>query len=250
MSESPASAVSSLHQAEKLASAASDAVQETWRKRKPVTNTQVTPDQLREGIDQFFQIAGAIRTSDDDAPYAINNEDVTQIGDYGLSLIQDMAAWAGQMELEAQRRQLDNSALGIAAWIIANKGEIRTAHSIVNAIAELANSTRDPEILASYAKFTGDVIDSCANIITRDLEKTDPLRPWRLLQFNRAIMATRSYRPELMRQAYDAFVQALPEEAPGFFREGMNEMERLGYPEHVREVVQEYFDEWTRRAMN
>lgn len=246
MSDSPAS----LEQAQQLASHASDSVQETWRQRKPATNTQVTPDQIREGIDQFFQIARAVNTSDNDAPYAINNEDVIQIGDYGLTLIQDMAAWADQMDLQEQRRQLDNSTLGIAAWIIANKGEIRTAHSIVNAIAELANSTQDPEILASYAKFTGDVIDFCANIITQDLEKTDPLRPWRLLQFNRAIMATRSHDTDLLRRVYDEFVKALPEEAPGFFREGMNEMERLGYPDHVREVVQEYFDEWTRKTMN
>jgi len=246
MPDSPAS----LEQAGKLASAACDVVQQTWQQRKPATNTQVTPEQLREGIDQFFQIAGAINTRDDDAPWAINNDDVTQIGDYGLSLIQDMAAWAEQMGLEEQRRQLDNSTLGIAAWIVANKGQIRTAHSIVNAIAELANSTQDPEILASYAKFTGDVIHACANIITQDLEKTDPLRPWRLLQFNRAIMATRSHDVDLMRAACDEFVQALPDEAPGFFREGMNEMERLGYPQHVREVMQEYFDQWTRKTMN
>jgi len=32
----------------------------------------------------------------------------------------------------------------------------------------------------------------------------------------------------------------LPQEAASFFREGMEEMDALDYPPHVREVIEEY----------
>jgi uncharacterized protein YigA (DUF484 family) len=50
----------------------------------------------------------------------------------------------------------------------------------------------------------------------------------------------------MMEHAFDTLIQYLPEEAPEFFRQGMEQMEALNYPQQVREVVERYNDEWGR----
>jgi hypothetical protein len=60
----------------------------------------------------------------------------------------------------------------------------------------------------------------------------------------RAIVATRSHQPALMEAAFDALLEALPGDAPGFFREGMEQMDALDYPPAVRAVMQRYYDAW------
>jgi hypothetical protein len=47
-----------------------------------------------------------------------------------------------------------------------------------------------------------------------------------------------------MEEAFEALAEHLPEEAPGFFREGMGQMDALGYPQRVRIIMQRYYDQW------
>jgi hypothetical protein len=63
---------------------------------------------------------------------------------------------------------------------------------------------------------------------------------WRVLVINRAIVATRSQQPMLMKAAFDALIEHLPEEAPRFFNEGMGQMDALDYPDQVRAVIERY----------
>ena len=96
----------------------------------------------------------------------------------------------------------------------------------------------------------GAICGACSPAIKSDLEKANPGRPWRLLHLNRGIAATRSLRLELMEKAFEQLLKYLPEEAEAFFREGMSEMERLNYPGEVRDLMQRYFDRYTRPRMN
>ena len=56
-------------------------------------------------------------------------------------------------------------------------------------------------------------------------------------------MQLSSANPDTMEKAFQSLISD-PKDAPNFFREGMSEMERLGYPDHVREVMQRYNDQW------
>jgi hypothetical protein len=100
------------------------------------------------------------------------------------------------------------------------------------------------------AEFMGHAIRAASALIKQDLEKNNPGRPWRLLHLNRGIVATRSHNPALMEEVFEELVRELPEEAPGFFAEGMQQMEALNYPPHVRKVMGRYFAKWTRPRMH
>jgi len=90
-----------------------------------------------------------------------------------------------------------------------------------------------------------EVVDATADIIRQDLEKTNPGRPWRVLQVNRAIVATRTHQPDVMDTAFESLAANLPEDAQRFFSEGMEQMDLLNYPPHVREVMDRYYRKWS-----
>ena len=62
---------------------------------------------------------------------------------------------------------------------------------------------------------------------------------------NRAIVATRTHQPDVMEEAFTVLVRHLPEDAPGFFNQGMEQMDLLNYPPHVREVMERYYTKWS-----
>ncbi|MGB5455305.1 MAG: hypothetical protein WBO18_04930, partial [Gammaproteobacteria bacterium] len=80
--------------------------------------------------------------------------------------------------------------------------------------------------------------------IRQDLDQSNPMRPWRIINLNYGIVATRSHDPALMDQAFSKLVENLPQDARAFFREGMQQMDIVGYPEEVREVVERYERMW------
>lgn len=220
-----------------------------YRSRKPRATDQVTPEQLNEALAQLFAIMTKLdREEGESGP--ILSDDVTQLGDYGLSLLTDLVAWAAQLELKAERQEVEKLALAVADWVIRHEGKIRTLEPVVNALALTANTLQDTAALGKLAGFMGRVVGAVDDVIKQDLEKSNPGRPWRVLQLNRGIVATRSHNPALMEPAFDDLVTHLPEDAGVFFTEGMRQMEALDYPAPVREVMARYHQAYAQRALH
>jgi hypothetical protein len=228
---------------------AADSILETYAARAPGATSQVVPSQLDEGIARFLRMARQIAETGT-GPARMEESDVSQLGDYGLTLLADLAAWAGQLELPAAKHELGTVMISVADWIIHHGGELRTLPALVDALAQYANRSRDANELATLVRFMGEIIDATAESIKQDLEKTNPGRPWRILHLNRGIVATRTHDPALMVETFDDLIAHLPEEAPRFFTEGMEQMVALDYPEHVCEVMRRYFDSFTRPRMH
>lgn len=224
-------------------------INDAYEARRPAQSNQVTPGQLTQAIDQFMTIIERVdREEGKIGPMA--KDDATQLGDYGMTLIADLSAWAGQLNLPVPRQDLEIVTLAAADWIVRHDGQIRTLEPVVNALANLANRLHDPASLEPLIAMMGRVAQATANLIKQDLEKNNPGRPWRVLHLNRGIVATRTHNATLMEQVFDDLVRYLPEDAAAFFAEGMQQMEELDYPQHVRQVMNRYFDRWTRPRMH
>ncbi|MHB8551767.1 MAG: hypothetical protein ACYDB8_12510 [Acidiferrobacterales bacterium] len=140
--------------------------------------------------------------------------------------------------------------LTIADWTIRHHGHLRSLEPVVNALADAANRTTETGDLERMARFMGEVIHASDSFIQQDMEKTNPGRPWRLLHLNRGIVATRSHNLALMGEVFDELVSALPEEASGFFEQGMQQMEALDYPAPVRKLMARYHSAWSRPMLH
>jgi hypothetical protein len=170
--------------------------------------------------------------------------DIRTLGDHGIDLLSRLAVLAGRLRLPQRSRSIEELALPLACWIARRGGELGFLGPVVNGAASVANSLSGPTELGQlYGQLT-EIVNAVSPRISQDTASTDPTRPWRVLLLNRAIVATRSHEPILMEEAFESLVEHLPDEAPGFFREGMEQMDALGYPPRVRALMRRYYDQW------
>jgi hypothetical protein len=183
--------------------------------------------------------------ADKEALTSLSDEDVTSIGEHGLSFINECSEWADELDLPEVKLQFESISYPLALWIARHNGEIRTLEPIVNTLAAISNQTFDPVDLELIAAHTGLIIDATSPVIKQDLNRKDPGRPWRILNLNYGITATRSHNPDLMEESFETLVHNIPDDAYEFFHEGMEQMEALNYPDHVRHVMQKFYTEWS-----
>jgi hypothetical protein len=80
-----------------------------------------------------------------------------------------------------------------------------------------------------------------------DLERSNPQRPWRLLNLNFAITAIRTGEAELMRFAFDTLNSHLPDEREGFYAEASAlASQQPGFPPATRGLIDAELACWTR----
>lgn len=161
--------------------------------------------------------------------------EVEALGNFGLQLLNDLSELANEAEMPECARQLENLCLPLGVWIARQDAEIRQLAPVVNALAWYANQTQSPEDMRELYGLASEIMDAVSPAIIEGAG--GPLHPWRLLVINRAIIATRTLTPELMEPAFTSVVEQMPDDAARFFEEGMQQMDRVGYPQPVREVM-------------
>jgi len=216
----------------------------------PVAKDVNDPSTLVEAFRQLLNVMARIE-SDAQADRMSNSADITEIGEYALRLQETLAAMAATAGLDDRQEALALVSINIALWVADHGGRIDTLEPVVDALALLANSLRDPADLEALSHVISRIVAAVSPLISQDLEKLNPGRPWRVLLLNQSIIATRSHNPELMEQAFAMLTGKLPEDAARFFTEGMQQMEALNYPEPVRRVMEKYHRQWTlNRALH
>jgi len=228
-----------------LHAAIADHISEITAQTAGDSTTEETPEQLLAGMEQAIDV---MERADADAAVkqgeaVLSDEEITEIGDFALGLLE---AIVDRVETASgrQERDLVRLAIPISLWVARRGGHISKLELVVNSLAAWANELHDTLQIAELVRVIREIIDAASDEIRKDLEQTNPMRPWRILNLNYGIVATRSHDPALMDEAFAVLVENLPQEARAFFREGMQQMDIVGYPEEVREVVEKYDRMW------
>ena len=166
---------------------------------------------------------------------------LTELTELTIELLGELATLASDVGLDQAHRDALLLPAEFALWAARRGANIHSLGPVVDALARLANSTREPVRLAQLFQQIGQLMDAVAPAARSRDGAGRASSPWRALLMNRAIVATRSLDPGLMAQAFDTLVEQLPEDAPGFFAEGMNQLDIIGYPPQVREVMTRYY---------
>jgi len=172
-------------------------------------------------------------------------DDITSIGDHGMKLIAECADWATQLERNEARMQFESISYPLALWVARHGGKIETLDTVVNGLAAISNQSYDADDLEVITAHTGQIIHAANATLTQDRDRSNPQRPWRILHLNYGITATRTHNTSLMEESFETLVHNIPDDADDFFREGMEQMEALDYPIHVRAVMEKYFTQWS-----
>ena len=220
---------------------ASERLCTAWDQLKgPVYGVETEPREVAAALHQLF----AVLSRWEDVEESLDVPDLERLTDYGLGLVQELAATAALLDMGRLGQEIELQAYPFAVWAARRGVPLRVLDPVVNAVALLANNASEPEDLERLFKGISEIAEAVDPGIRGDLEASGQGRPWRLLLLNRAIIATRTHQPEIMEAAFAAVVQYLPDDASRFFAEGMEQMELLDYPSHVRQVMQRYYDRW------
>jgi len=193
-------------------------------------------------LEEFFNIAASINLRANENKM-IEAPEATEISDYGFVLLLKLIDLMERLDLPHKRKEIEQISLVFARWTISYNGTINYLEPVVNAIAQLANLMHEKEALLALSDLIAGIVDHCSAELKKDQDDDEELRPWRLLHINRGIVATRTHDLDIMKQAFDEFLIYLPQEATGFFAEGMKEMDALDYPPHVRRVMEFYYNQ-------
>ena len=180
----------------------------------------------------------------------LSRDEISEVGNHGLQLLDTLCEWAEALSLPYQRHQIKAIMVVVALWIARHGGELNSIESVVNTLAEIANSTSEQDALAELSYMMGELIGAVSAQTKFDFDNTDRRHPWRVLNLNRGIIATRSHDTNLMEHAFDELILNFPEDAELFFKQGMQQMEELDYPDHVRAVVSRYFQQSRTRVLH
>jgi hypothetical protein len=175
----------------------------------------------------------------------ITPAETSEIADYAFNLLDELANLAGHRGMPHAMLRLHKLSLPVCHWLHAHGGQIKKLDIVVNAIASHANTLGTAHELETFCELVTQVVTNVDADIKRDLDNTDPMRPWRVLNLNWGIIATRSHNTALMRQVFDQLLKNIPLDAPRFFQEGMQQMVIINYPQTVREVMEQYYRQWS-----
>ncbi len=228
----------------KIFTEASAAVQQAFVSSNIQSGGKTTPSQLIAAINQFFIIYEKLGNKQGENKL-IKKSDISQIGEDTINCLIELATWAERLELHQEKAMLEEIALAASHWTIRHQGEIRSLEAIVNVLATKANRNSDQVILISLFHVLNDLIAHASSELKNDSDKSDASRPWRMLHFNLAIVATRTLNKELMINAFDTLGRNLPEDCPDFFEEGLKQSEKAAYGPEIKTMMAEYFKKWT-----
>ena len=208
-------------------------------------NGEETPEQLLSGMEQAVDV---MERADADkeatgGEAVLSAAEITGIGDFALGLLEGIVDRV-EAATGHQNRDLARLAIPICLWTARQGGSISRLGLAVNSLAAWANELQDTLQLAELARVMREIIDAASQEVRRNREQDNPMRPWRIINLNYGIVATRSHDPALMDEAFAVLVENLPQDARAFFREGMQQMEVIAYPDEVRKVVEKYDRMW------
>jgi hypothetical protein len=231
--------------------------------------SDIKPDQIATALEQFVDIMQmieidyasklvvsnsrekfAIRYHDDDGQEALSKDEISEIGNYGLELIQNLSEWAGNLDMPEEKHHLHAIMVVVALWVARRGGYLSTIDTVVDTLAAMANACYEPDILVELSDVMGELINAVSQDAKKRKVEADGLQPWRILNINRGIIATRTHDPRIMEPVFDQLVNNIPEDASMFFEQGMQQMEELDYPSNVREVMNRYYRTYSARVLH
>ena len=185
-----------------------------------------------------------------DAYEPVSNREISEIGEHGLQLLDTLSEWAVALELPFQNHQIKAITVMVALWIARHGGQLNSINNVVNTLAEIANSTSERDALADLSYLMGELVSAVSVETKFDFDNIDRRQPWRVLNLNRGIIATRSQDPTIMEHAFEDLIRNIPEDAKMFFEQGMRQMDEFNYPDHVREVMTRYYEQYRARVLH
>jgi len=169
------------------------------------------------------------------------DDSVTDIGQLGLQTLSEYIQLDQRYLQGANQQDLNLYSASFCFWIARQGGTLQALDVAVNSLAYIANRVQDPDTLGWLSDEIGHVIEAVPDSLRHSATSSLDSEPWQVLNLNRSIIATRSHDTDRMQDAFDRLIALLPNDACNFFKQGMEQMDIVGYPDPVRKIMLQYY---------
>jgi hypothetical protein len=209
-----------------------------------IMEDQSTPIALARALSDFFQIAGALESG----AARLDQEDLDELCAYGLDLLDRLAFLVRKVEIMDKRDTVARIFASMGPWVARRGATIDNLEGTADGFGMIVNATSAPDDLRVLCELMEEVIEAASQRLQLDAERGDAWRPWRVINLNAGIAATRSLDPELMERTFEKMGRRLPYDMPGFLSDGLRQAAFQSVPDPVRDVMRRYMERWPTHA--
>lgn len=212
-------------------------------KTQKITDEQSGPIPLASAMSDFFQLASALENGEQLEDSAA----ISELAHYALDLVDRLQAQLWYLDIHNQRDRLSRLFASLAVWFARQDAILDNLNGAGDSFAILVNGENDSTVLADMSRLMNEVLEAASNEIKMDEDRSDQFRPWRVLNLNSGVAATRSFDAKLMQDTFEKMERRLPHDLPGFFADGKRQVQMQEVPDDVREVMTQFADKWANQ---
>ena len=201
------------------------------------------PLALASALSDFYMISSSLESGHNH----MDAEQMAEFGDYGMDLLDRLSAQLRHLEILDQREKLSRVYASLAVWLARRDAVLSNIEGAADGFAWLVNGLTEKEDLAEMCEYMDEVIDAASEKLALDEDRSNPWRPWRILNLNTGIAATRSLDPQLMERTFDKLGRHLPYDMAEFLADGKRQMMTQNVPDEVTEMMNRYVEKWPVR---
>jgi hypothetical protein len=202
------------------------------------------PLTLARALSDFFQIAGALEAG----AAVLEQDELDEFAAYGLDLLDRLAFLVRKLEIMDKRDTVARLFAAMGVWMARRGATIDNLEGTADGFGMIVNGTRSTEDLRALCAMMEEVIEAVSLRVQLDEDRGDAWRPWRVINLNAGIAATRSLDPDLMNATFEKMGRRLPDDMPGFLADGMRQAAVQNVPEAVTEVLRGHMARWPTGA--
>ena len=209
-----------------------------------VTEDDSGPLALARALSDFFQICGGIESG----ACFLENDELDEFTSYGLDLLDRLAFLVRKLEIMDKRDTVARMFASMGVWVARRGATVDNLEGTADGFGMIVNGLSAPDELRVMCALMQEVIEAASERLRLDEDRSNAWRPWRVINLNAGIAATRSLDPQLMEQTFEKMGRRLPYDMPGFLADGMRQSAFQNVPEGVTDVMRRYVEKWPNKA--
>lgn len=204
------------------------------------------PMALARALSDFFQVSGALEAG----AAQLDQEQLQEFCCYGLDLLDRLAFLVRKIEIMDETDRIARLFASIGVWIARRGVSIDNLEGTADGFGMIVNATTASDELLCLCALMEEVIAAASVRLQLDEDRGEAWRPWRVINLNAGIAATRSLDPEIMDQTFEKLGRRLPYDMPGFLADGLRQTAFQTVPDAVKDVMRRHMKKWPANALH
>lgn len=209
-----------------------------------ITGVESGPLALARALSDFFQIAGAVESG----AAHLDHDELDEFLAYGLDLLDRLAFLVRKLEIMDKRDTVARMFAAMGVWVARRGATIDNLEGTADGFGMIVNATSATDDLRALCALMEEVIEAASEKVQLDEDRGNAWRPWRVINLNAGIAATRTLDPQLMEQTFEKMGRRLPYDMPGFLADGVRQAAFQNVPDAVTDLLRRYREKWPAGA--